>query len=410
MRNWYTGSAVMTLLAASLLASTPASAATLEGTVIATESRWSRGHTIIVTERVVEAAYGSRITVQQVGGSTEGIAMRRSHSLPVLARGDQVVGTAEVASLANGGRAMQLTSVAHLRRASTTAKNGASMEFVRTQNKAGAQIFWASGCALVHVDEAGSSDISGDQEFVVIDEVLGHWEATTRGCSEFSLVNEGTTTSEVGFDGTNVIKFREDQWCRPATEDDPQDCYDQAAAGITTLFFVDDADSSRNGEILDADIELNSVNFAFAVDGSSAGSAQCQADLANTLTHEVGHFLGLDHTCWVGGERLEDDEGRTVPSCGSPTIDADLTEATMYNFQSCGETKKASLEQGDVDGFCGIYPQGEHPSSCEPANIASAGCCTVAAGGNGHSGRGALALLGFAGVVVSLRRRTKNRS
>jgi len=378
----------------------------VQGTVVATESRWAYGHSAIVTESIVAQEDGSTVTVHQLGGSSGGVAMRLSHGLQVLATGDEVA--LEVGAVAtNAGRHLfSLHNILQLRHAPGADKNAGQNDFVRTATPSGAAIYWRSGCALLSLASEGSTQIAGDTEFQVIDEVLRTWERDTRNCSEFTLRNEGTIDSGVGFDGTNVIKFREDQWCRPATDKDPQECYDQAAAAITTLFFVDDSGSSRNGEILDADIELNGVQFAFSVAGATAGIQQCQADLASTLTHEVGHFLGLDHTCWIGGPRLEDDQGVMVPSCTKPNLADEITDATMYNFQSCGETKKATLEPGDIAGMCAIYPTGDHASSCEPANIQPTGCCSVAGGTREPLGRGTwvLALLGLLGTAFVMRR------
>ena len=407
MRKWLKGAHVAPLLLASLPASVALSAP-IEGEVVASESRWAYDHSVIVTESVVETRDGARISVQQAGGSVDGIGMRRSHGLPILTVGDALVGHLEPRPTNTGRTVNQLVAVQQLQRHASGAKNTETHEFVRTENTSEKQISWKSGCAILSVAEEGSAQIAGTAEFQVVDQVLRNWNEGSEACSDFALVNEGTTSRKVGFDGHNVIKFREAQWCRPATDEDPQECYDEAAAGITTLYFVDDAGSDRNGEILDADIELNGVQFAFAVGGQSSGTSSCQADFANTLTHEIGHFLGLDHTCWIGGRRLQDDQGNTVPSCTSPTLGDEITEATMYNFQSCGETKKATLEPDDLAGMCAIYPSGEHPTSCKPADLTTGGCCAIAGNRGEHSSNGstgALALFGFAGLVLAMRRR-----
>ena len=65
---------------------------------------------------------------------------------------------------------------------------------------------------------------------------------------------------------------------------------------------IDDA-----GRILDADVEMNNFNFAFTVDGTAPATAAGRpvADVQNTLTHELGHLLGLDHTCYDGWNPCE---------------------------------------------------------------------------------------------------------
>ena len=408
MRNWLMGAMASPFLVALSFGAT-AQATPIEGTVISSESRWAYQHSAIVTESVVEADDGSRITVPQAGGSTGGIGLRQSHSPPTLRVGDRVFADAQLVATRSGRRVHQLRELYSLRRGTSREKNQDTRDFVRTENSSGKQIFWKSGCVLISTAAEGSAQISGEAEFRVVDEVLRTWQGDGSSCSDFELISEGPTEEDVGFDGVNLIKFRENLSCRPATNDDPQECYDEAAAGITTIFFVDDDGSSRNGEILDADIEFNGVQFAIAVDGQTSGTAQCEADFANTLTHELGHLLGLDHTCWAGGERLEDDQGNTVPACTSPTLGSAITEATMYNFQSCGETKKATLEADDVAAYCALYPRGEHTTTCEAADITSGGCCSVSSTAASSPGRGTglLSLLCLIGLAFGLRRRTR---
>lgn len=391
---------------------TSAEAAPVEGMVVESQSRWGYGHSAIVTESVVEQSDGSRVTLHQLGGSQDGIGMWQSHSPRVLNKGDQVVLDAKQIRTPSGRYLHQVQSIFSLRPANLAEgdKSDGRHDFVRTQNATGVDIFWKSGCAYLSVATEGSSQINGDREFEIVDAVLGHWHDTTRSCSNFTLINEGPDDREVGLDGINLIKFREDFWCRPANGDDPQECYDQAAAGLTTLFFVDDSGSDRNGEIIDADMEFNGVNFALAADGATNGTQDCEADLANTLTHEVGHFLGLDHTCRANGPALLDHLGNPVPECGGAGIGPEITEATMYNFQACGETKKATLESDDIAGMCSIYPAETHTQSCKRANIKPAGCCSVAgAEDSNESSRGTLLLILFGLLALAGTRATLKR-
>jgi uncharacterized protein (TIGR03382 family) len=93
------------------------------------------------------------------------------------------------------------------------------------------------------------------------------------------------------------------------------------------------------------------------VDGDSPSPTGCEAELANTATHEIGHFLGLDHTCWDGTPpRRTDNNGDPVPRCSpAANLEEPVTEATMYNFQECGETKKKTLEESDIGFVCAVY-------------------------------------------------------
>ena len=75
-------------------------------------------------------------------------------------------------------------------------------------------------------------------------------------------------------------------------------CYDPSATAITTVSYVNKAGDPNDGQIIDADIELNAVNnHFFNKDVDPTPTDRNPADLWNTLTHEMGHMQGLDHTC-----------------------------------------------------------------------------------------------------------------
>jgi hypothetical protein len=292
---------------------------------------------------------------------------------------------------------------------------GVVLEFVQSRTRSGGALRWDKSCVLITPDAAGSADIAGDEELAILDRVLANWETSTRSCGYLTFERQAPLASEVGFDGVNLVKYREDRWCRPATDEDPEECYNGQAAAITTLFFIDRPGEADDGTLLDADIEVNEVNFAMASDCAGAGGCQTLgdgiiSDLENTLTHEVGHLIGLDHTCYDGTLPAPptDDMGNTIPNCfPESSLSLEIREATMYNFQNPGETKKVSLSDDDIEGFCAIYPLANDPMTCEPVDIGGKdGCCssTASPAPPGRAGAALIVLL-LGALLVVLRRR-----
>lgn len=369
VRRWF---AVAIAVPASVVAAPSDTAAptpmTVEGEVVATRSRWTSDRSRIVTEATVRTPAGD-VVVSQLGGSVDGLGMRTFPGPELLVPGMRVAVAAH--------RDRDLAQREHV------VVDGVKVlavppDYVRTgPTKAGNYLYWESSCVLVTVDVAGTKELPGDTELDVVQAAINAWNTGTASCSYMNLVYEGTEDREVGRDAVNLIKFRDQSWCRPAVDNDPARCHPPSAAGITTAVYIDDAGSDRDGAIVDADIEINGKDYAISNQGTTLGTAPCRADLANTLTHELGHLLGLEHTCLTSGDPPRVDHlGRAVPSCTQAMGDPLITEATMFNYQECDETKKASLEAGEIEAICGIYPTAEDPGACEPVDLGG-GCCSA---------------------------------
>jgi MYXO-CTERM domain-containing protein len=382
------------VLVAMVASAAHAAPMTVTGTVVDTRGHWTEDGSRIVTDATIQTGSGM-VVVNQLGGTADGLGMITFPGPPVLAPGMTVtVGAHQDADL-TGRMHVVLDDVKVLAQPPS---------FVRTgPTKAGHSLFWESGCVFVTLDADGTKEIPGDQEFGVIDASIDTWNASTASCSYLVVKDAGKKAIEVnGKDYTNVIKFRDVSWCRPATHDDPAKCYSESSAGITTATYIDDG-GPRDGAIVDADVEINGVNFAISVAGQTLATMKgCNAELQNTLTHELGHLHGLEHTCLaVGDPGRTDDQGNPVPSC-SATSDPKIVEATMYNFQDCDETKKETLDPDDINAICAIYPTAKDPGTCEPVQIG--GCCSADGGPAGP-----LTLSVLVGLLGRRWRRRKNR-
>jgi MYXO-CTERM domain-containing protein len=362
---------------------------TVTGTVVDVHGHWTDDGSRIISDVTIATPTGD-VIVDQLGGSADGLGMITFPGPPLLRPGMTVtVGAHGDVDLA--GRPHVVLDDAKVL--------AGPQGFVRTgPTKAGNSLYWESGCVFVTVDADGTKAIPGDQEFPVVDASIDTWNTATASCSYLKVIDSGREAREVnGKDFVNLIKFRDVSWCRPATHDAAAKCYSESSAGITTATYMDDG-GPRDGAIVDADIEINGVNFAISIDGQTLATMKpCQAELQNTLTHELGHLHGLEHTCLAADDPPRvDDRGNPVPSC-SATSDPAIVDATMYNFQDCGETKKESLEADDIAAICTIYPTANDPGTCEPVQVG--GCCSADDGPAGP----AVLLLG----LLALRRKTR---
>jgi hypothetical protein len=267
--------------------------------------------------------------------------------------------------------------------------------YVRSRSAAGTPTQWAANCVFIQPDSTGSPDLDPTATFAAIQASMQIWRTATQSCGYlvFNYVNPAAL--EAHFDGINTIKFRTDRWCHPDDAQSHDICYSAAAAGITTVFYIDRAGSAEDGRILDADVELNDINFTFDFVDPMTGPTKMPrpntsiADFENTLVHELGHVQGLDHTCKDSATPPNevDDTGKPPPDCTkldqlSPADRAKITEATMYNSATPGETKKRSPETDDIDGICNAYPIAKDPKKCATADLSGYGKgCAMGGGG-----------------------------
>lgn len=209
--------------------------------------------------------------------------------------------------------------------------------FVCTRASAfGPSVFWPVRTVEVH-PSGGGAEVGSVELADVLRRGAETW--TTPDCSDLT-VGVGAPTQErvIGFNwhagsgsdrNENIVVFRNQ------TEGDAVDrwVHTLGALAITTVTF-----DTRSGRLLDADIEINDLAFEFTTCDPNDAGCTVNFDLENTLTHELGHVLGLDH----------------------PPNDAPgAVDATMFASASRGDTEKRSLAVDDRDGLCHLYPAGD---------------------------------------------------
>jgi hypothetical protein len=286
--------------------------------------------------------------------------------------------------------------------------------YVRYKTEAGIDFFWAQTCVPVTVypnsmdpqNGLGMAEMTPDQILQAASGAAAVWSADDNVCT-FLKIQVGASTDPTptaGYDHRNSLIFRTASWCK--TGDPPGMCsYDAAALAITSVFV-----NTKDGHIRDADIEVNAKNFVWTdLDTDTSATAQGKQDLQNALTHEMGHLVGLDHTCFTMGTPPIDNKGQPVPNCemASSTVRA----TTMFASAIPGDVAKRTLEPDDKLAVCEIYPMASDPMVCPTAGQLppEAGCACALAPDSFLDRRGsalaaaALALLG--GGLVRRRRR-----
>jgi MYXO-CTERM domain-containing protein len=224
-----------------------------------------------------------------------------------------------------------------------------ALGFAVKRTRDGIPLRWPGGTVRFALQGTGGEDAPGQAERGAVRAALATWDA---------VASTPVQLAESDADGADA---RIAWW---------QDWEDEADALAVTIVTYDVA----TGEILDAEIRMNDeVDWAVAGAGPEDGVSY---DVQNTVTHEVGHVLGLAH---------EDGDA----------------EATMYPSSAAWETIKRDLDPDDLAGFSYLYGDRAAPTdAADPAPRTSG--CSVTPGR--PAGGAALAVL-LALLALSRRRR-----
>lgn len=312
-----------------------------------------------------------------------------------------------------------------------------ALAFVRSTADTGKPLFWRNPQVTFNVNPSHFNSIPGcatsAAAMALVRASIPAWNQVkhpgeSAACTSFQFVDGGDTASTaLGFDQTtgvhneNLVIFRsgvcQAQAAEPLCTSPPVDkttnlpdlgpciqktnCWEHDStigAGGTIALTTVTFDPST-GEIFDADMELQDWNGdpnaptgwyftcpgppALACTGNTNDAALYSEsgcifmDIGNTVTHEAGHMLGLDHVC--------------VPNVTGPTAACPNGGAVMEPTAGLGDTDKRTLKPDDINGVCSIYPALSHLGGC--------GCGTASASG--------LALLGLFLAAFRPRRRRR---
>lgn len=274
--------------------------------------------------------------------------------------------------------------------------------YVRTRTATGCSpVFWAQSCIFMQPDSTLVDDMKPADIERIIPAAMASWTSRTGGGFLKLHYLPPAGPKKAVFDGIPVIKFRTNSWCHEDTDPNGTPvCYSPAATALTTLTYVSQPDDkTMDGKILDADIELNSVYHHFYDADQPAPrvtDGRPLVDLWNTLSHELGHVQGFDHTCRRNPDPLSacttDDKGAPLPLCseveahhlGSAALQQ-IYDTTMYPVSAAMEVSKRTPKADDIAGVVKTYPLSSDPMLCSmPMNLdeggsnSTGGGCTAA--------------------------------
>ena len=155
------------------------------------------------------------------------------------------------------------------------------------------------------------SSVGGSNLPTIASKVFSDWQGASGGNVSFSQ-GANTTVDRSRYDGRNIVT-----WGRTSG----------SSLGVTYIRYL-----TLSGLVVDVDTIMNKrVPWSWSNSDTCANTNTYDAE--NILTHEIGHWMGLDDT-----------------------YSAAYVDNTMYGYGSKGEVKKNTLTTGDVAGVVAIYP------------------------------------------------------
>lgn len=207
--------------------------------------------------------------------------------------------------------------------------------FVHVMTEDGTPIRWEASCVPWFMHAGSFSEVHRSEHGLA-------YEATFEVARQSYETWNDVLDQYVRFQGRGATCFGEvgtPPWpglqnlVRWRTPTDPWP-YAARTVGLTSVSF-----DQTTGSIVDADIEMNGQDYHFSLDGEPNAY-----DLESSLTHEVGHVLGLDH---------------------SPQL-----LATMFKDSAPGETHKRTLHEDDIAGVIANHPVADLPPDSQCGELA----------------------------------------